>query len=203
MGNHNLKNYPPAFYSTLLGVLVGPWVLRVAEIMFCVLAADILLMVDASLLIRTLLIFPFYVFAVSALHNLLTLYPLCMTIGGRWKGEAELPFVVMCKIATPYPKYYLYKLLPIEDKPVTLVHLPQHRNWRTRHVELPEITEDQYATWVRNTPRIERRELLNEVGFYHYHYAGVGAKNGGDSRYRRKYEEAKQALIESIREAGE
>lgn len=55
----------------------------------------------------------------------------------------------------------------------------------------------------KNTPRLERWELLNEVGFYHYHYAGVGAKNGGDGRYRRKYEEAKQALIESIREAGE
>lgn len=55
----------------------------------------------------------------------------------------------------------------------------------------------------KNTPRIERWELLNEVGFYHYHYAGVGAKNGGDGRYRRKYEEAKQALIGSIREAGE
>lgn len=68
MGNHDLKSYPPAFHSTLLGVLVGPWVLRVAEIMFCVLAADILLMVDASLFIRTLLIFPFYVFAVSALQ---------------------------------------------------------------------------------------------------------------------------------------
>lgn len=203
MGNHKVKSYPPAFHSTLLGVLVGPWVLRVIEIVFCVLAADILLMVDASLFTRTLLIFPFYVFAVSALHNLLALYPLCMTIGGRWKWEAELPFVIMSKIATPYPKHYLYKLLPDEDTPVTLVHLPQHRNWRTRHVELPEITEEQYAVWVKNTPRIDRRELLNEVGFYHYYYAGVGARGGGDDRYQRKYWEARQALIESIREAGE
>ena len=203
MGNRELKSYPPAFHSTLLGVLVGPWVLRVAEIVFCVLAMDILLMMRPSTIEILLFVSPFYVFAVSAMGNLMMLYPLCMTIGGRLKGEVSWTFMVMSKIVTPYPKYYLYKLLPSEDKPVTLVHLSQHRNWRTRHVELPEITEEQYATWTKRTPRIERRELLNEVGFYHYYYAGVGAKNGGDSRYRRKYEEAKQALIGSIREAGE
>lgn len=119
---------------------------------------DILMIWDLGFIAFMILTSPFDIFAVSAMCNLLMLYPLCMTIGGRWKGEASWIFMVMSKIAIPYPKHYLYKLLPSEDNPVTLVHLPQYRNWRTRRIEIPEITEEQYATWTRNTPRIERRE---------------------------------------------